>query len=386
LDIRIFLDSGPLSKLNLSGNYTIGMIFSNHDSPGFIRPIANALKRNMTITELDLSKNNLNPEAAKILAEGIQDSGSMSNLHIGCNEIPEEQMRVFIAMDKFDVFCAVPIKKLKANSITELDLAGKSLGMEGALVLSTYLKADTSGSLSKLDLSKNNLRSEGLSVVSEALKSTSIKQLNIAYNNLTYNQQTNEDMSGVIKFAEDMKDMGSLARVDLSGNNGRQAASPDFIRPIANALKTNTSITEINLSNSSLNAEAAKVLSDGIKDARGSLSNLHIGCNKIPEEQMRVFIAMDKLDVLCAVPIKKLKANSITELDLAGKSLGTEGALVLSTYLKADANGSLASLTISHNKIDRAQEANIKQICADKSITLVNDDDGAEAGGDCAQQ
>ena len=86
------------------------------------------------------------------------------------------------------------------------------------------------GALSELDLSKNNLRSEGLSAVSEALKSTAIKQLNIANNNLTYNQQTKKDMAGVIKFAEDMKDMGALVNLNISNNRlgpeGAQALVP----------------------------------------------------------------------------------------------------------------------------------------------------------------
>ena len=69
--------------------------------------------------------------------------GSLSSLHLGMNGIPEEQMKAIIAMDKFDVFCAVPVKELKAGSIKELDLAGKSLGTEGALVLATYLKEDS---------------------------------------------------------------------------------------------------------------------------------------------------------------------------------------------------------------------------------------------------
>ena len=75
-----------------------------------------------------------------------------------------------------------------------------------------------SGSLSELDLSKNDLGSEGLSAVSEALKSTSIKQLNIAENMLTHNTQRDTDMSGVIKFTEDMKDMGSLVSLNLAEN------------------------------------------------------------------------------------------------------------------------------------------------------------------------
>ena len=64
---------------------------------------------------------------------------------------------------------------------------------------------------------------------------------------------------------------------------------------------------------------------------------------------MKAIIALDKFDVLCAVPVKELKADSITELDLAGKSLGTEGALVLATYLNA--NGALVTLNISQNDI-----------------------------------
>ena len=81
------------------------------------------------------------------------------------------------------------------------------------------LDINDSGSLSELDLSKNNLRSKGLSVVSEALKSTSIKQLNIAENLVTQNQRSYGDMSGVIKFTEDMKDMGSLSKFTFSGDH-----------------------------------------------------------------------------------------------------------------------------------------------------------------------
>ena len=57
---------------------------------------------------------------------------------------------------------------------------------------------------------------------------------------------------------------------------------------------------------------------------------------------MKSIIAMNKFDVLCAVPVKEMKANSITELDLSGKSLGTEGALVLATYMED--NWALAKL------------------------------------------
>ena len=84
---------------------------------------------------------------------------------------------------------------------------------------------------------------------------------------------------------------------------------------------------------------------------------------------MKSIIAMNKFDVLCAVPVKEMKANSITELDLSGKSLGVEGALVLATYMED--NGALSKLDIQNNSADEASKAKIQQICDSKSITCL---------------
>jgi hypothetical protein len=105
------------------------------------------------------------------------------------------------------------------------------------------------GVLSELDLSKNNLRSEELSTVSEALKSTSIKQLNIAENNLTFNTQGEKDMSGVTKFTEDMKDMGSLSKLTFSGGYGNS-------KPVA----VEVGMTEADFSGANLGPTGAIIL------------------------------------------------------------------------------------------------------------------------------
>ena len=42
--------------------------------------------------------------------------------------------------------------------------------------------------------------------------------------------------------------------------------SEEFIRPIAGMLKTNTTIKEINLAGNNLNAEAARIFSEGLHD------------------------------------------------------------------------------------------------------------------------
>ena len=66
-----------------------------------------------------------------------------------------------------------------------------------------------------MDLSKNKLRSEGLSALAGAFNKTAITSLNLAENQLSWNSNIETDMSGVIKFTEDMKDMGSLSKLKM---------------------------------------------------------------------------------------------------------------------------------------------------------------------------
>jgi hypothetical protein len=184
------------------------------------------------------------------------------------------------------------------------------------------LDINVRGLLSKLDLSKNNLRSEGLSAVSEALKSTSIKQLNIADNNLmypstipadvvfnlTYNQQGHSDMSGFIKFAEDMKDMGSLSKLDISSNS--MYAEPMTL--LAQALNGNTTLKELSAAGNQLDAEDAKVLAPAIQ-AMGSLSKLKMNKYELPVQEIK----------------------TATELDLSNKDLNYNlDAIVIAALIK----------------------------------------------------
>jgi hypothetical protein len=89
------------------------------------------------------------------------------------------------------------------------------------------------------------------------------------------------------------QDKGSLSKLDLSGNNEYGHQSPDFISPIASALKTNTSITELSLSGNKLDAEAAEILSEAIQDSR-SLASLDISDNNMGDAQQA------KIKQICA--------------------------------------------------------------------------------------
>ena len=81
------------------------------------------------------------------------------------------------------------------------------------------------------------------------------------------------------------------------------------------------------------------------------MTSLHVGMNGIPEKQMKEIIVIatskDSMKLLCEVPIKD---KALTELDVSGKSLGTEGALVAAEYLRD--NGAMTSLNLASNSIN----------------------------------
>jgi hypothetical protein len=78
--------------------------------------------------------------------------------------------------------------------------------------------------------------------------------------------------------------------------------------------------------------------------------SLHVGKNSIPDIETRKIMAiaihMDSMKVLCEVPFKD---KTLTELDISGKNLGTEGALVVAEYL--DGNGALTKLTFGDKQV-----------------------------------
>jgi hypothetical protein len=187
------------------------------------------------------------------------------------------------------------------------------------------LDINDSGSLSKLDLSKNNLQSEGLSTVSEALKSTSIKQLNIADNQIC----------GLDKWGDGTYDTAGLAALTKSIGN----------------------LKELNISSNHLKAEGARVLAPAI-DANGSLSSLTF-CGHTNKEGEPVTIN-----------------TAMTEADFSGKKLGIAGAQILAAFMGRkffQDKGSLSSVNLLKNNIgvDQANalvkikesKPNLKSLC-----------------------
>jgi hypothetical protein len=113
------------------------------------------------MTELNIASNYLGedlddkPDMSGVVAisNAIPTMGAMTSLHIGNNNIPVENMNEIIALVEakptMKLLCAVPFRD---KTITELDVSGQSLGVEGAVVIRRYL--ENNGALVTVTINK----------------------------------------------------------------------------------------------------------------------------------------------------------------------------------------------------------------------------------------
>jgi Ran GTPase-activating protein (RanGAP) involved in mRNA processing and transport len=144
--------------------------------------------------------------------------GAMTSLHVGMNAIPEKEMKeitvIAMSKDNMKLLCEVPIKD---KTLTELDVSGKSLGTEGALVVAEYLRDN--GAMTKFDISSNDLMAEGGKALAEGLKGNQvITKLNFSGNNLGYNSNGRTDTSGIVAIADIIPGMGAMTSLNLASN------------------------------------------------------------------------------------------------------------------------------------------------------------------------
>ncbi len=167
---------------------------------------------------------------------------------------------------------ALPVKKLKGTDPVEmLDLSGKNLGVASAVVIASLISVD--GALTALDLSDNYLKDEGVSAVCKAIqnnKETKLAKLNIQYNGI--------GPVGTYAVAAMVAVTGALTRV--------------------------SALTRVNVRHNNIAGDGAARLAAAV------LGNL-------------------KIEMFNEIPIKEMRANSFTELDLKGKDVGVEGGMVV---------------------------------------------------------
>jgi hypothetical protein len=199
---------------------------------------------------------------------------ALTSLHVGENDIPEKEMReifmLSMRMDSMKILCGVPFKD---KTLTELDVSGKNLGTEGALVITEYL--DGNGALSKIVFGGDGevVNGDGMAMVPAKPATLEIGMTKADLSN------KNLGAGGAIIISAWIahKDNGALTKLIFGGDN-------DHDGNIYAPATLEVGMTEADLSNKNLGVGGATIVAAWIshKD-NGALTNLNISDNSLAD-------------------------------------------------------------------------------------------------------
>ena len=99
----------------------------------------------VSLAQINLSFNDIGPEGAKAVGEALKDNASLTSLSTAYNNISgdgaQQLAAVVLAKPTLSVFSGIPLKELRTDSLTSLDIQGKGLGVPEAMVLADLLQS-----------------------------------------------------------------------------------------------------------------------------------------------------------------------------------------------------------------------------------------------------
>ena len=153
--------------------------------------LAEAMQQNDShkIEELSLFNNQIGAAGAKSLAAMIAVSRFLTSVNVSMNDITGDgaQQLADAALHKpsLESFCAIPLKELRADSVSELNLNNHVVGVPGALVIAHFLRV--SYSLTCLRIGDNHIGDEDCAALAEAMlqnDSCKIEELGLSDNRI----------------------------------------------------------------------------------------------------------------------------------------------------------------------------------------------------------
>ena len=256
---------------------------------------------------------------------------------------------------------------LKVNSsLTNLDLRSSQIGASGAKVLSDALEVNTT--LTKLDLSGNNIGASGTQFLSKALKiNASLTSLNLSCNKIGKQRQGGRPRPREIYMMPTLFEIGrgtlseALEKLD-EFSTGMDETMDDYgLFSLSESLKTNATLTNLNLEDNEIDFIAAHYLAEIVK-TKSTLTTLNLSRNRISSFGSECLsLALRRNGTLTSLDVSSssidvralseaLKVNTaLTSLDLGCNGIGDRGAQALSPVLQV--NATLMKLRLHSNGI-----------------------------------
>ena len=264
--------------------------------------------------------------------------------------------------DVNDVGAAAIGEKLKLNAgLTTLWMGHNNIGDSGAAAIGEALGVNTA--LVEVGLNNNpNFESSAVRqlIAGYLAKNQVIKAIVDGTATSITKAEANINGIGAIAIAKALKNNTALATLDLSNNNIGDSGAV----AIGNALTVNTALATLDLSNNNIGDAGAAALGEALKD-NNALAMLNLYYNDIGDagataigEALKVNAALATLDIEynrimdtgAAAIGAALEANSVlTTLDLGGNKIGDSGATAIAGALKV--NTALTTLYLNSNKI-----------------------------------
>ena len=250
--------------------------------------IAKMLTENTTVTDLNLSRNELGSECADKICDMLYHNNTLTVLNLSGNELGSE--------------CADKICDMlhHNNTLTLLNLSGNELGSECADKICDMLYHNNT--LTVLNLSHNKLGSEGADKICDMLHhNNTLTHLNLSGNKL--------GSECADKICDMLHHNNTLTHLYLSLNE----LSSECADKICDMLHHNNTLTHLYLSFNKLGSECADKICDTLYH-NNTLTHLSLSGNELGSE------CADKIcDMLH-------HNNTLTYLDLSSNKLGSQGA------------------------------------------------------------
>ncbi|XP_048051941.1 NACHT, LRR and PYD domains-containing protein 12-like isoform X4 [Megalobrama amblycephala] len=250
--------------------------------------LTSALRSNSHLRELDLSGNKIGDKGLTLLSDGLKDP-----------QCKLEKLTLF-ECNIIDEGVAALTSALRSNShLRELVLTGNKIGDEGLMLLSDGLK-DPHCKLEKLRLDNCNITAEGCAALTSALRSNShLRELDLYENKI--------GDKGLKLLSDGLKDPHcKLEKLMLWYCD----ITAESCAALASALRSNSHLRELDLTENKIGGQGLMLLSDGLKDPHCKLE----------------ILTLDNCDITavgCAALASALRSNKhLTELHLFGNNLG----------------------------------------------------------------
>jgi hypothetical protein len=295
------------------------------------------------MTELDLRHKEIQGPAAMLISYLIPAMGALTRIDVRGNYIAGDgaaQLAAAVLGNlKIEMFNEIPIKEMRANSLTELDLNGKGVGVEGGMVVVGLIPV--MGAMTSIDLSNNKL----CNVHAAKLRHCG-REVHGTYT-----------AEGIIAIADALRVNGGLTSLDLSYNMlcgvttfGHGTYTAEGITSIAEALRVNGGLTKLSLAKNKLGEEGTKFLCDALV-GNNTLKELDLsGDSSFRGTGSNIGGTAGAKHVANMLLVN----GALTSVDLRGNQLGDEGWDAIFAAICGNKDSKIMSMDVSHENIGPA--------------------------------